>query len=287
MSRIKYCFCICLLVIASTIFSGCAVLNFLKPEVQDLKAMHIVKELQNRNRTLKTSKGTGWITLAGNKKTQKFRMAWAASFPDKIRITLLSAGHPMETIAADGNKLTIVSHTGSHPPHTINSSNPSLKHIISIPVTIQDIITLLCGRIPLGEFDSAHFFSLPKPADTNIRPENPFKIDTTGTEGQKGTAHNLKLQSCQMLILKKKWSGKTRKLFMDDAWNVFGLYIMDQDKTPCLSVLYDEYSQFNEFTIPSKININERSGFRMNLEITGYQANIPIKQSVFTLTDQR
>ncbi len=298
---------ICLIFITSIFFlSGCAVFNFFKPPVQDIKALNLVQEIKNRNKGIETCKGTGWLTLSSKTgKVERFRMAWAASFPDKLRMTLLSSGHPVETIIADGKRVIIVSHTGNHSPQTINSADPSLKNIISIPVTMQDVISLLAGRMPMIKFDYAYILPRVKNKDIQYNrhgrsividsghnekmkvfkktnPDKDFDIETRNTE----KVFNDQTIG-QILALKKKWAGKTQKIFIDTNQNILGCQFFDQDKKPYYSISYSEYLKYEPFTIPARINLNENSGNHITIEITAYMANIPIKSSVFNLTDQR
>ena len=276
MNKNKPGFLICLIFIISIFFlSGCAVFNFFKPPVQDIKALSLVEDIKHFNKDIETCKGTGWLSLSSKTgKVEKFRMAWAISFPDKLRMTLLSAGHPIETIIADGKKVILVSHTGTHSPGTINSANPSLKSIISIPLKMQDVITLLAGRIPIVKFDYAY-----------LLPRGRSKKNQDETENME-KAFNIKTID-QTLVLKKKWARKTQKIFLDTNQNILGCQFFDQDKKPYYSISHSEYLKYKSFTIPAKININENSGNHITIEITAYQANIPIKSSVFNLTDQR
>jgi hypothetical protein len=67
------------------------------------------------------------------------RIAWVASTPDKIRITLSSvSGHPMVSAASDGQWFYFVSHA-SGDFYKKRPSNVNMKRFFSIPIKSEDI----------------------------------------------------------------------------------------------------------------------------------------------------
>ena len=131
-----------------SLFSGCAGLKSKNTFECNKKALQYAYKIKNLNRDLLSCRGIGWLRISDGEKKEKFRIAFAVSMPDKIRLTLMISGLPVETIIANGKKIIFLSHTKKHKLYKIDSPNPSLAGIISIPVKVQDIIALLSGRIP-------------------------------------------------------------------------------------------------------------------------------------------
>lgn len=144
----------CALVIAGGL-AGCAVKKPVTDPAMDKKAGALAVKAREFNSAITTSKGTGRLELTGGGRKESFRIAWAAKAPDRLRLTLMASGHPVETIAADGKKVTFISHTGRHSPHTTLSADPDLDAYIGVPVHLSEMVAILLGRIPAREFDRA------------------------------------------------------------------------------------------------------------------------------------
>ncbi len=255
-SRLQLTICYVLFVISVAILgSGCAGLKNKKPPVFDIEALKSAYRIKNINNNIRSFRGIGWLYISGREQQkEKYRIAFAALVPDKIRLTLMISGLPVETIIADGRKIIFVSHTGKHKIYKINDPDPSLARIISIPVKIKDIIALLSGRIPLKDFDYAYYLK---------------------KEKSRGST----------LMLKRKRGGEIQKIISDPKELVRQYERFDNKKRLIYSILFDHFKSFGQFQIPQKINLMDRSGRKIDLEITGYNANIPVKDSVFTLTE--
>ncbi|SLM30604.1 conserved hypothetical protein [Desulfamplus magnetovallimortis] len=222
----------------------------------------LMEQTATLNQGLETCKGTGWITLNDQGQSTRFRMAWAASFPDKIRMTLLSAGHPVETIVADGKSVSLVSHTGAHPFHKIHSGNPELTKVLSIPVTLKDIITIFAGRVPLREYDSVE------------------QIDITYLA--RGAQDKKHLVTDTMLLLKQ--DGKSvQKIVFNQAGNVlsYTLKINSVDYT----VFHDRLKLVDGYIMPVNARITDGGERSVDLRITNYQPNVSINPDIFVITE--
>lgn len=255
-SRLQLKICYVLFVISVAILgSGCAGLKNKKTPVFDIQALKSAHRIKNINNNIRSFRGIGWLYISGRgQQKEKYRTAFVALVPDKIRLTLMISGLPVETIIADGRKIIFISHTGKHKIYKINDPDPSLARIISIPVKIKDIIALLSGRIPLKDFDYAYYLKREK--------------SSGGT-----------------LMLYKKKGGEIQKIISNSKMRVRKYERFDNKKHLIYSILLDDYENFGQFQIPLNINIMDRSGRKIDLKITGYKANIPVKNSVFTLTE--
>lgn len=238
------------------LFSGCSANQ--PYDIQNSgnnEALDILRKIEGINRDVKTSKGTGWITIADKKESKKFRMAWAASFPDKIRLTLLSAGHPVETILADGKSVIFISHTGKHATKKINSANPSLRDFVSIPVSIQEILAIFGGKIPVGKFDTSAIAQIS------------FNSKVTDT----------------MLILKRRWNGQSQHIVLTTDNHVASFSLVNENRKLIHSVLNEQFKMFDSFSIPVKVQIRDNEGRVIDFEMTTYQPNVSLKPDIFVL----
>ncbi|MBF0411879.1 MAG: hypothetical protein HQK70_04100 [Desulfamplus sp.] len=258
MNIFKYVAVLTLIII---IFSGCSLnQQYYSNITRKNESLDILKKIESINRDVKTSKGTGWITITDKKKqSKKFRMAWAASFPDKIRLTLLSAGHPVETILADGKSVTLISHTGKHKTKKINSANPSLRDVVAIPVTIQDILSIFAGQVPISKFDTAQIAQISSSSQL---------IDT-------------------MLILKRRWNGYSQNIVLTSDNRVASFSLLNENRRLVHSVFNEHYKEIDSFSIPVKVKIRDNEGRVIDFEMTAYQPNIEVKPDIFVLTESR
>ncbi|MCA1795126.1 MAG: hypothetical protein LC660_14885 [Desulfobacteraceae bacterium] len=72
----------------------------------DKAAWQAARAIRSMNQEIQTSKGTGKVRLESPDGVQTYQIAWAARAPDRVRITFTASGHPVETIAADGSRVT-------------------------------------------------------------------------------------------------------------------------------------------------------------------------------------
>lgn len=244
----------------TVLFSGCSLTQpSYMHSAETNEALTVLQQIKSINRDIRTCKGSGWITITNIKESKRFRMAWATSFPDKIRLTLLSAGHPVETILADGKSVTFISHTGKHPLKKINSANPSLKEIVSIPVSIQDILSIFAGQVPIGKFDTAAIAQI----------TNSSQLTNT------------------MLILNRRWNGQSQNIVVNPANEVLSFSLINNDRELIHTVFNEQYKKFDSFSIPAKVNVRDNKGQKIDFEMTTYQPNISIRPETFVLTESR
>lgn len=246
---------IVLIGVALFFLSGCAGLipqKAVETSAQALKAARLSRDVRSINIGLKTVKGTARITLTENDNRQQFKIAWAALLPDKIRLTVLESGFPVETIVANGEKVSFVSHTGQHERHTINSSNPSLKSMVGLPVRIREIIALLSGRLPLESFD---------------REEISIVGKTT------------------TLLLSRKWRGTVAKVQFDNDGQVVQFEPVARGGKSIYQVKRSDFQSHGPYLVPGKTFLLDPSGRTMTLKIISFYPDIPVNGSIFTLTE--
>jgi len=233
--------------------SGCSLLG--KKSTKDLKAQQMTREIQDINHDILTSRGTGNLSLTRNGKTETYRMAWVAKWPLSLRMTLLSSGIPVETIAADGESVTLVSHTGQHTPHTINRSNPSLVRIVSLPVKLSEIIALLTGKIPL--------------------------------KGSEDVIWQMDEQNTSKLLFKNWMGTPTEKIFLNENRQVIEYWQLAPGAPPAIKLRFDEFKRFDRYTIAGKTIFTDSQNRRLVLQITSFTPNVSLenKAQIFHLTE--
>lgn len=232
---------------------GCALLGLQFGKTSDPHAEEIIHRTRAFNAQITTSKGTGELTLTQGVRREKYKIAWAAQSPNRLRMTLLMSGHPVETIAATGQWVTFVSHTGAHAPHSAVSADPDLNPYINIPLRLSELVSLLLGQVPERPFDRAW-----------MRPETPDTVFAS--------------RSFSPQI--QEWvTGKngitTRYRVLDKKMNVI------------FQIWYSRFFKQDKFTIPGLITIKDGQQRGMEIALKTIIPNIPVKESVFRLTGSR
>lgn len=229
---------------------GCAPLKPKTDPTLDTKARGLAIQAKSFNSAIETSKGTGWVRLTTANQKEKFKIAWAAQTPNRLRLTALVSGHPVETIAASGEWVSFVSHTGKHKPHSAVSVDPDLEKYIQVPVRLSEMITILLGRIPVRPFDQAWFV--------------PGKTDT--------------------IRLMKHFSSQTQEITFTPKGRVAKFRLMDKDENLLYAIIYNQFQEQNKILIPTDISIEDGSGRTLDITLSGLVPNAPVKESMFRLT---
>ncbi len=235
------------------ILSGCA---SVRPDINpllDQKAAVLSRQAKSFNQHILASKGTGWARLETKTRTDKYKIAWAAVFPNKIRITFLLSGLPVETIVANGKKIIFVSHTREHAKHSYTAKDPDMEDYIRVPVKLSEMISLLLGRLPVKKFEEA-YFSTSDP-------------------------------SLSTIILKQDWKGRKQTLHFNGKGKVNALKSITAAGKMVYEVTLLKYSAYAFGEIPTQIEIKDLENNRLIIDIKNFVPNPPIKESVFQLTE--
>ena len=232
--------------------SGCTPLKPQTDPALDKKAGLLANDARSLNQEIRSSKGTGWVEVTTHRQNDLFNMAWAAQAPNRLRITLLVSGHPVETIVATGEHVTFISHTGKHSPHTTLSSDPDLERFIQVPMKLSAMIALLLGRIPLEAFDNAWF--------------------------------DLNKDTLPSVILTQNLKSTRQQLYVDEHNQVQRLVSLKADNTPLYDISYLAYQTHGQSRIPATLLIQDVADRQIRISLTRFIPNPPIKESVFRLT---
>ncbi|MBU4343884.1 MAG: DUF4292 domain-containing protein [Proteobacteria bacterium] len=244
---------------AAFLLSACTGISGIKSSVsEDLhEAANLLLSLKNKNNELKTFKGTGKVTFwEKGKKGLISNIAWVGSEPDKIRFAMRSlSGQPVASLACDGTWLYFLSHNDQR-FYKKPSKNSTLKKFISIPIRSSDIVSILAGRIPVAEHDSA------------MIKKNRSK------DGY-------------LLVLKKDWQNVVEKIYLDETrTTVRKIEMFDLNGLLLYRAEFIGMQNINSYPVPSRLFFSGANGDGFQLNINGYRADVSISPSVFVLTPQ-
>ena len=235
------------------LFSSCTPLRPETDPLMDQKAFALANGARSYNRDIAASRGKGWAKLETPTKTERYRIAWAAVSPGKARITFLLSGNPVENVISTGKDISFVSHTGKHGLYTRNSENPDMEDYLEVPVRMSEIISILLGHFPLKAFDDAYF----SPSDSSL---------TT-------------------IVTRQKDKDGLQHLNFDGHGKINRIQSMDIYGTLLYEILLLEYKLHETRDIPVKLRIKDNENKMLTLDITDFEPNPLIKDSVFQLTD--
>jgi len=268
-----------ILFIVTFFLSACTILA---PRVSErpkdpiaLEAEKTLSTLKNQNLKLKTFKGVGNIKFRGSKKKDVAgRIAWVASAPDRIRISLSSvSGQPMISVASDGQWLYLISHS-SGDFYKKPATASSMKRLFTIPVKAEDMVDILAGRVPIHSYDSA------------VLTDNRSQVYST--EGHMVSTRNGGEGSGQngyVLVLKKKWGDILEKIYLDEKKkNVHKVEMFDATGTLAYRVEFDGMRAINGYRVPSRLLISNSDGSGFQLDVDRYWPDASVSPSVFVLT---
>lgn len=268
-----------ILFVFTFVFSACTILS---PKISKKsnhkiavsEANKIISTLKDQNLKLRTFKGMGTITFkARGKKDYISRIAWIASVPDKIRITLLSvSGQPAVSIASDGHWLYYVSHLRGDfykKPATMSS----MKRLFSIPINSKDIVDILAGRVPVPPYDSAVLMEN-RSYDDKFYAHTPTIQDEKGDSGKNG----------YILVLKKNWGDILEKIYLDDEKKeVHKVEVFDRFGALVYRVKFSNIREVSGYRIPYRLLVSNDDGSGFRLHVDRYWPNDTVSQSMFVL----
>lgn len=134
---------------------GCSLMPPHRPSYSPQTA-EILSSIDCQNQSVTAVNGLGSIMLSDNGQVTRYRLAWAAKFPDRLRMVVLFSGKPIETLIYDGRELILTSHTEAHEPIRKKTKNPNLERLTTLPLSTDELIGFLTGRIPVQPHRSAH-----------------------------------------------------------------------------------------------------------------------------------
>ncbi len=220
-----------------------------------VEARELLTLLENQNRTLKTFKGTGWVTFRGDKKKNlTSRIVWIGAVPGKFRIAVRSfSGQPMISFASDGQWFYRFSHADSK-FYKQRAKNTTLKRFFSIPINSGDIVSILGGSIPLVQHNKA-------------------VVEQKGSEDK------------YVLILKKRWGNVLQKIYFNkNKSRVRKMEMFGLSGALLYRIEFCGVQTIKRYQVPACLIFSNEEGRGFQLDIDRYWADVEVSPSVFVLT---
>jgi hypothetical protein len=267
-------------------FSACSTIAPVVPKgpgdlttLSESEAGEIVSYLKKQNLHLKTFKGMGRIIFWENeKKDPATRVVWAGSVPDRFRIALRSvAGQPVVSVASDGQWIYLVDHARGK-FYKQHSNDSTMKRFFSIPVTSDDIVNLLAGRVSVENYDSAI-----------VKRNGPFG-PMSGSPSSCHTAVSNQGEPREpehgyILVLKKGWGNTCQKIYLDasrkQVRKVEIFYLTGDLK---YRAEFKTMQDIEGYRIPSRLVLTTGDGSGFQLDVDRYWAGVSVSPSLFVLT---
>jgi hypothetical protein len=224
-------------------------------EAAAAKASAVLDRLKTANAGLKSFKGIGRLTVRREGKVEiDERVAWVGSDPLRLSVVLFASGFPAVRMASDGEWLYYQDHTDpAAPVKKIRSADPDLERILSVPIQASDIISLMCGRIPIREHRSARLLPL-----------------ATG----KG----------YVLLLSRIW-GVHQKIFLDESMSeVRQTEIYDVSGSLVFQANFVEMQRIGGYTVPLRLVVqNTGEKALVQVVVERYWADVPVSPEMFQM----
>ncbi len=135
-------------------------------------------------------KGCGRYRLKTADGTFSGRMAWAVIRPDRFRAEILDlTGRPFTTVASDGRWL-YADLKAEKKFYKKSGTRALFKHVAGLPATVEEMATLLSGRVPVHAWQAA-----------DVGSRGPSADETPGP----------------VLVLKDKWNRRLEEIWFDAA----------------------------------------------------------------------
>ncbi len=253
----KYAVACCALIV---LFWGCAGLKDpnsqhpLPDHVPDFDPESIVNNLGRVNQDLVSFKGIGKFKIWRANSLQSTRIAWAGYRSQKLRLEILGiAGRPLSSVAFDGSKFYLSQHAENR-FYQKQTRHADLKRLISIPITVPDILAILSGRVPLWKKASA---SLARPPNQNL----------------------------YVLTLKKSWFRKqTAKIYLNnDLRTVHQYELYGAGNVLRYRVKYMQHKQYGRYSLPALLQISDDQQTRIEISAERIWPDAEISSETFVL----
>ncbi len=252
-----------ILLLGALLLHGCALLPAGRPPLPEedrisQPARLALEELDRRNAALTSFKGLGKISLKKEGRQMQARLALMAVLPDKIRFEVLSpSGQPFLSLSTDGSDFYLRQHGDKGRFIKRSARRLTLEKFLHVPVTAEDIIQLLAGRVPLIDYDTAVLA-----ADSD--------------------------QVNRLTV--KDWSQDRREVIYLDpvTGRPLRLEFFDgKDKQPVYSFAPLGEKDIAGYDIPEKILLSGADGLAVTITLDRYWADITVTPDKFVLTDPR
>ena len=204
------------------------------------------------NQGLIDLKGIGQMKLHRSNQSTSARMAWAGTFPDKLRMDIMgSPGVNLVTLASNGKYVYLKLYQENR-FYKKDNEKALFKGIVNIPITVREVVQILGGKIPIAPHRSAVLKDID--SDHTILE----LIDRWGN-------------TCQRIFLSKKQGWPT------------GFEMVKPDGAVSYRTKIAEMMNLQRFKVPKHLVLSNTNGDRFELEVEKYWVNQPLPLSRFSL----
>lgn len=216
----------------------------------------VLDRLTAVNEGLGQFKGLANIRMESEGRSQSGRIAFAAVTPDKMRIELLNAmGAPLTSLSADGEHISVVSYVDQK-RYRFRQSRTALETIIRIPIGIEDLQSLLAGRVPLPSYAYAKL------------------MDGSTTK--------------DILVLKNRWRRTVANLEVDRRDSQIKAFRkFDGEGELQYQIQWLQWKRVGAYRVPSKLVIKAPSHERLVVDMGRFWPNVEVAPSTFLLDMQK
>ncbi|MFC1856647.1 hypothetical protein ACFL9U_01310 [Thermodesulfobacteriota bacterium] len=226
-------------------------------EAIDPETQNLVLALKEKNSDLKTFKGLGKIKWVDKGKKYRTRIAWIGSTTGELRLEMFGTGGQMlVSIATDGKYVYFFSHSQGRFAKT-RSTEKSLQNIISIPISIHDVVLLLSGRLPFR----AHYM-----ATLGDRDAKPGSV----------------------LVLKDKRGNLVEKIYLDsekmiaDEIEIYGF-----GESLKYRARFEKVRTVNGYQVPFRLFILNDGDSKFELDVDKFWTDVSVSPKMFVLKPPR
>jgi len=214
----------------------------------------LISNLEQANSGLDSFKGIGKIKIWNANDLQSTRLVWAGYQSEKLRLELLGlGGRPFSSLVYDGSRLYLSLHTERR-FYQKQTRRADLSRLVSIPLTVHDVLIILAGRVPLLK-DAA--LTLEKEPNTEQ----------------------------YVLFLKKGWFRKrTGKIYLREDMKTVWKYELFQGKNTLLyRVEFLSHIRYGDYQFPKTLLFSNDLQTKIRIDIDNIWPDATLPDSVFVL----
>jgi hypothetical protein len=238
------------LVMAVWLTYGCAAL--IPPERQlDPEAEQTAARLRRINAELNRFKCVGKLTLVlPAQANQSFRAAMAGQLRQRLRIDMFAPfGGAAGTVSSDGEHLFVVMHP-TREYHIKRFGSGSLRRFIQMDVTVEDLLEMMVGRIPMADGLFARTEQDDDGHDSYL-----VLVDHRNRIRQRITLDD------SLMPVRSEWFDRSQQL--DYTLAIVGRQVVAG------------------FVLPERIDLASAQGGRLSVLLERYEANAQLDQKLF------
>jgi hypothetical protein len=208
-------------------------------------------QLRRINTELTRFKCVGKLTLVlPAQATQSFRAAVAGQLRQRLRIDMFAPfGGAAGTVSSDGDHLFVVMHS-TREYHRKRFGSGSLRRFIQMDVTVEDLLEMMVGRIPMADGLSAR-----------------TEQDADGYDSY--------------LVLVDHRNRIRQRIAMDDSLMPVRSEWFDRSQQLAYTLTIIGRQVVAGFVLPERIDLASAHGGRLSLVLERYEANVQLNQKLF------